>query len=111
MVYRTTDFKTNEYRNLKGGEKYEQEEENPMIGFRGASRYLVDRDIFRLEAEALAKLRSKWDNLNIMLPFVRTPEELASVRDILKEEGVGLQNLWMMVEIPSNVILLEEFLA
>ena len=110
VVYRTTDFKTNEYRNLKGGEKYEQEEENPMIGFRGASRYLVDRDIFRLEAEALAKLRSKWDNLNIMLPFVRTPEELASVRDILKEEGVGLQNLWMMVEIPSNVILLEEFL-
>ncbi|MDA1188698.1 MAG: phosphoenolpyruvate synthase [Chloroflexi bacterium] len=110
VTYRTTDFKTNEYRNLKGGEKYEVIEENPMIGFRGASRYVVDRDIFHLEVEALAKLRQKWDNLNVMLPFVRTPDELSDVKDVLKEEGVGVHKLWMMVEIPSNAIQLEDFL-
>ena len=85
VVYRTTDFKTNEYRDLVGGEKYEEVEENPMLGFRGASRYVADHDIFRLEVEALAQLRENWDNLNIMLPFLRTPEELSGVRDILKE--------------------------
>ncbi|MBM3945726.1 MAG: phosphoenolpyruvate synthase, partial [SAR202 cluster bacterium] len=90
VVYRTTDFKTNEYRNLTGGEKYEELEENPMLGFRGASRYLVDRDIFHLEAEALAKVRQRWDNLVIMLPFVRTPDELSRVKDVLKEEGTGV---------------------
>ena len=81
-----------------------------MLGFRGASRYVADHDIFRLEVEALAQIREKWDNLNIMLPLLRTPEELSSVRDILKEEGVGVQKLWMMVEIPSNAIQLEDFL-
>jgi pyruvate,water dikinase len=110
VVYRTSDFKTNEYRNLKGGEKYEEVEENPMIGFRGCSRYLADRDVFRMEAEAIAKVRQQWDNLYIMLPFVRTPDELARVKGLLKAEGAGVHKLWMMAEVPSNVILLDEFL-
>jgi len=110
VVYRTSDFKTNEYRNLTGGEKYEDIEENPMLGFRGCSRYLADRDVFRLEAEAIAKVRQEWDNLYVMLPFVRTPDELARVKGLLKAEGAGVHKLWMMAEVPSNVILLEEFL-
>ncbi|MBI4336976.1 MAG: phosphoenolpyruvate synthase [Chloroflexi bacterium] len=113
VVYRATDFKTNEYRNLKGGSQYEPVEENPMIGYRGASRYIREREVFALEAAAIRRVREQYDNLYVMVPFVRTPEELAGVRDLLAEEGLrrkdGLK-LWMMVEIPSNVILLDAFI-
>ena len=113
VVYRTTDFKTNEYKNLKGGEKYEGDEENPMIGYRGASRYINEPDVFHLEAMAIKAVLEKYSNLKVMIPFVRTPEEMASVKKLLEKEGLsrddGLQ-LWMMVEVPSNVILLDEFL-
>jgi len=113
VVYRTNDFKTNEYRALKGGENYEAEEENPMIGYRGASRYVSDIDVFKLELEAIKKVREQYDNLWVMIPFVRTVDEMARTKKIL--ESVGLKQsdnfkLWMMVEVPSNVILLDKFL-
>jgi pyruvate,water dikinase len=113
VVYRTTDFKTNEYRNLKGGEKYEPVEENPMIGFRGASRYVRDEESFKMEIEAIKRVRSEYPNLWVMIPFVRTPEELAEVKAVLEREGLQRSpdfKLWMMAEVPSNVFLLERFI-
>ncbi len=110
VVYRTTDFKTNEYRNLKGGTEYEDEEENPMIGFRGAFRHLAEPEVFRLETNAIKKVQEEFDNLYVMIPFVRTPQELADVKRVLKEEGVAPERLWMMVEVPSTVLLLDQFL-
>lgn len=110
VVYRTTDFKTNEYRNLKGGTPYEPEEENPMIGWRGCFRYLEDREVFDLEVSAIAQVEKEFDNLRVMIPFVRTPEELAGVKKILDDRGVAQGKLWMMVEVPSAVILLDKFL-
>jgi len=114
VVYRTNDFKTNEYRALKGGEKYEEIEENPMIGYRGASRYITDIETFKLELAAIKKVREKYNNLWVMIPFVRTVSELEGTVKILNDEGLKRSDdlkLWMMVEVPSNVILLEEFLA
>ncbi len=113
VVYRLTDFKTNEYANLKGGDRFEPTEENPMIGFRGASRYIKEPDVFRLEVEAIKQVRQEFTNLYVMVPFVRTPDELKRVKELLAEQGV-VQNdefkLWMMVEVPSNVILLDKFI-
>lgn len=115
VIYRTSDFKTNEYRNLTGGKEFEPEEPNPMLGFRGSFRYIHDSEVFKLELEAIKYLRNKkgYKNLWIMLPFVRTPKELEEVKRIIS--SCGLQRsasfkLWMMVEIPSNVILLEKFI-
>ncbi|MCC6388413.1 MAG: phosphoenolpyruvate synthase [Dehalococcoidia bacterium] len=113
VVYRLTDFKTNEYANLRGGAKYEHSEENPMIGFRGASRYIQEPDIFRLELDAIKLVRSEFTNLAIMVPFVRTPAELQGVKQALAEEGLVRSpdfKLWMMVEVPSNVLILDRFI-
>jgi pyruvate, water dikinase len=113
VVYRMTDFKTNEYRNLKGGDKYEFEEENPMIGYRGASRYIQDQDVFRLEVEAIKRVRAEFPNLWVMIPFVRTPEELAQVKGLMESYGLKRSEdfkLWMMAEVPSNVFLLDKFI-
>jgi pyruvate,water dikinase len=113
VVYRTNDFKTNEYRNLRGGDKYEQFEENPMIGYRGASRYVRDIDIFRLELEAIKRVRKDYVNLWVMIPFVRTPEELAGVKEVMVREGLAPSQdfkLWMMAEVPSNALILDKFL-
>jgi pyruvate,water dikinase len=113
VVYRTNDFKTNEYRNLRGGDKYEGSEENPMIGYRGASRYIRDIDIFRLELEAIKRVRKDYNNLWVMIPFVRTPEELAGVREVMVREGLAPSQdfkLWMMAEVPSNALILDKFL-
>jgi pyruvate,water dikinase len=114
VVYRTNDFKTNEYRALKGGEKYEQPEENPMLGYRGASRYITDIETFKLELAAIKKVRQDYKNLWVMIPFVRTVNELAQTIRIMAEEGLERSEdfkIWMMVEVPSNIILLEKFLA
>jgi len=114
VVYRTNDFKTNEYRALKGGERYEEIEENPMLGYRGASRYIADIETFKLELAAIKKVREKYNNLWVMIPFVRTVSELERTVKIMEEEGLKRSEdfkLWMMVEVPSNVILLEKFLA
>lgn len=114
VVYRATDFKTNEYRNLIGGKEYEPEEPNPMLGFRGAFRYMSDPQVFELELETIKLVRNKYGfkNLWLMLPFVRTVEELVAVKKIIAGSGLYRSasfKLWMMVEIPSNVILLDEF--
>jgi len=113
VVYRTNDFKTNEYRELTGGKDYEPEEENPMIGYRGASRYITDIDVFKLELEAIKKVRREHKNLWVMIPFVRTVEELAGTKKIMEAEGLKRSKdfkLWMMVEVPSNILILEKFL-
>jgi len=113
VVYRTTDFKTNEYRSLPGGEKWEPEEPNPMLGFRGAYRYIANPDVFNLEIQAIKKVREKYKNLWVMIPFVRSPEELARVRRLFAAEGLfesATFKFWMMVELPVNVIRLKKFI-
>lgn len=114
VVYRATDFKTNEYRHLKGGLLYEPKEENPMLGFRGCIRYIANPDVFRLELAAIKKI---WDlgyrNLHLMIPFIRVPWELIKIKDIITQTGLfsvhGFK-LWIMVEVPSCALNLEEFI-
>jgi pyruvate, water dikinase len=113
VVYRTTDFKTNEYRNLRGGDKYEEFEENPMIGYRGCSRYTRETEVFRLEVETIKKVCQSYDNLYVMIPFVRFVDELARIKRFFVSEGLyQFPNfkLWMMAEVPSNVFLIDKFL-
>jgi pyruvate,water dikinase len=114
VIYRATDFKTNEYRGLKGGEEFEPEEDNPMIGYRGCFRYLKDPEEFGLELEAIKRVRKNYNNLHLMIPFVRRTDEFAKVKKIV--EGVGLNKetdpdfkLWIMVEVPSAVIEIDKF--
>ncbi|MBU4256160.1 MAG: phosphoenolpyruvate synthase [Candidatus Thermoplasmatota archaeon] len=115
VVLRTSDFKTNEYRNLEGGEKYESVEANPMIGWRGVSRYVSEKyeKAFRLELKAIKKVRdSGLKNLWLMLPFVRTVDEVKKALKIMKEEGLERNNdfkVWIMAEVPSNVFLADQF--
>jgi pyruvate,water dikinase len=117
VIVRLSDFKTNEYKFLKGGEKYEPLEENPMIGWRGASRYYSKNyeQAFRLECKALKYARENMgmDNIIIMIPFCRTPEECKKVIDIMKSEGlergVNKLRIYLMCEIPSNVIEADNF--
>jgi len=117
VIVRMSDFKSNEYANLMGGSYFEPKEENPMIGFRGASRYYDDkyRDAFALECEAMKKVRNEMGltNVKLMIPFCRTVDEGKKVLGVLAGKGLvqkenGLE-VYMMVEIPSNVILIEEF--
>lgn len=115
VVYRATDFKTNEYSHLTGGKDYEPHEENPMIGYRGCFRYITDVRVFELELQAMKIVREKKDltNLWLMIPFVRTVEELKKVKNIVNAHGLrrgASFKLWMMAEIPSNVILLDDFI-
>jgi pyruvate,water dikinase len=113
VVYRATDFKTNEYRTLAGGEAWEPKEANPMLGFRGAYRYITNPDVFNLELQAMKLVRQKYKNLWLMIPFVRSPEELTRIRRIVASEGLFESptfKFWMMVEIPINVILIDEFI-
>ena len=115
VIYRFSDFKTNEYRHLKGGEAFEPQEANPMIGYRGAGRYIREPDLFALELAAVKIVREDYDlkNLWVMVPFVRTVDELKKVKALIEEGGLRQGNdfkLYMMVEIPSNVILLDEFI-
>lgn len=113
VVYRATDFKTNEYRGLDGGKAYEPEEPNPMLGYRGAFRYVADPDVFELELVAVRRVREKYKNLWMMIPFVRSPQELLEVKRIMAASGImrgPAFKLWLMVELPVNVILIEEFI-
>ncbi|UWZ99763.1 phosphoenolpyruvate synthase [Vibrio splendidus] len=118
VIVRMSDFKSNEYSNLVGGKTFEPHEENPMLGFRGVSRYIspVFEDCFELETQALKRVRNEMGlkNVEIMIPFVRTPSEAASVIDILAKFNLrrgdqGLKVI-MMCELPSNAILADEFL-
>jgi pyruvate,water dikinase len=114
VVYRATDFRTNEYRHLEGGEKFEPHEENPMIGYRGASRYIRDNEVFAMEIAAIKKVRAAGHtNLHLMIPFVRIPEEIRQIREMLIEHDLKQSKnfkLWMMVEVPSSAIMVEEFI-
>jgi pyruvate,water dikinase len=113
ITYRTTDFRTNEFRGLKGGEEFEPEEANPMIGFRGALRYTQQPEVFHLELEAISRV---WDsghqNFHVMLPFVRTTRELERCRDLIADAGLlgrpGFE-LWVMAEVPSVLFNLERY--
>ncbi|MGO1553803.1 MAG: phosphoenolpyruvate synthase [Candidatus Corynebacterium faecigallinarum] len=118
VIVRLSDFKTNEYANLIAGERYEPNEENPMLGYRGAARYVSDefRDCFALECEALRRVRDDMGltNVRVMVPFVRTIPELQDVLEVMASHGLergknGLQVV-MMCEVPSNYLLAEEFL-
>ena len=119
VIVRLSDFKSDEYGNLIGGSRYEPAEANPMLGFRGASRYISEdfRDCFALECRALRRVREEMGltNVEVMVPFVRTVEEARKVVELLAENGLergvnGLR-LIMMCEIPSNALLADEFLA
>jgi pyruvate,water dikinase len=118
VIVRLSDFKSNEYANLIGGTLYEPDEENPMLGFRGASRYISEtfRDCFELECRALKKVRNEMGltNVEVMVPFVRTVGEAEQVVNLLAENGLkrgdnGLRVI-MMCELPANAILAEQFL-
>ena len=116
VVVRFSDFKTNEYRDLKGGEKYEIVEENPMLGWRGCSRYISKwyEKAFRLECQAIKKCRSEWGlkNVYVMLPMVRTLWEAKQVLEIMRQEGLERSRdfkIWFMAETPSIAIMADEF--
>ena len=118
VIVRMSDFKSNEYANLVGGELYEPNEENPMLGFRGASRYLAEsfRHCFELECKALKRVRNDMvlTNIQIMVPFVRTVAEAEAVTNLLAQNGLvrgeNSLRLIMMCELPSNALLADQFL-
>lgn len=115
VVYRSLDFTSNEYLHLKGGDKYEQEETHPLLGYRGAVRNIQDPAIFNLELAAIRIVRSKFNmkNLSLMVPFVRSVEELASVKRAVAAAGIHRSTnfkLIMSVEVPSNVVLIDKYL-
>ncbi|MHC1590297.1 MAG: phosphoenolpyruvate synthase [Candidatus Hecatellaceae archaeon] len=116
VVVRLSDFKTNEYRKLKGGEKYEPHEDNPMLGWRGVSRYISSqyREAFRLECKAIKKVREELGLINVwvMLPFVRTTWEVEECLKILESEGLKRGRdfkVWLMAEVPSIIFMADEF--
>lgn len=113
VVYRANDFKTNEYAHLEGGDTFEPTEENPLIGYRGATRYIHDAETFKLELEALKKVRQSYNNVWLMIPFIRSINELQEIKTMIAQAGL-IQNdtfkLWIMVETPWNVLRLPELL-
>ena len=114
VIVRFSDFKTNEYRNLIGGELFEGEESNPMLGFRGASRYIDEsfQPAFKMECQAIKRARNVFglENISVMVPFCRTIEEGRKVKKLIAKFGLKGLKTYVMCEIPSNVILAEEFL-
>ena len=114
VVYRATDFRTNEFRGLEGGETYEPLEHNPMIGYRGCYRYVKQADLFALELEALARVREQSPNLHLMIPFVRTRWELEECLSLVDASPLGRQrgmHRWVMAEVPSVVYWLPEYVG
>lgn len=104
VIYRSMDFRTNEFRGLEGGDRFEPAEANPMIGFRGCYRYVREPDLFRLELDAIRQVRSTHDNLHLMIPFVRTGWEFERCRKVIHEAGLETGtafHLWVMAEVPS----------
>jgi len=114
VIVRFSDFKTNEYRNLIGGDLFEGEEANPMLGFRGASRYLDEgfQPAFKMECRAIKRVRKVFglDNITVMVPFCRTIEEAKEVKKLINKFGLKDLKIYVMCEIPSNVILADKFL-
>ena len=114
VIVRFSDFKTNEYKDLKGGDEFEPHEENPMIGWRGVSRYTSDefKDAFKLECRAIKKVREEYKNVYVMLPFVRTIKEVNKCIEIMKEAGLEKNEkfkIFLMAEVPSMALIPEEF--
>jgi pyruvate,water dikinase len=112
VIYRAIDFRTNEFRNLRGGDKYEPVEQNPMIGFRGCYRYVLNPDLFELELKVLAKVREQDKNLHLMIPFVRTLWEFKKCKQLIDKSELAddrEMELWVMAEVPSVVYWLEEY--
>ncbi|QSQ25413.1 phosphoenolpyruvate synthase [Pyxidicoccus parkwayensis] len=112
VIYRTTDFRTNEFRGLEGGADFEPGEANPMIGYRGCYRYLREPEIFQLELEVLARVREETPNLHVMIPFVRTKWELEACVEAMDKSPLGRQRgleRWVMAEVPSVVYRLPEY--
>jgi pyruvate,water dikinase len=113
VIYRAIDFRSNEFRNLYGGEKYELPEQNPMIGFRGCYRYVQNPGLFELELKALQRVREQYHNLHLMIPFVRTLWELKRCKQIIDSTPLGNDRemeLWVMAEVPSIVTWLEDYI-
>ncbi len=112
VVYRSIDFRSNEFSNLEGGTRFEPVEENPMIGYRGCFRYVREPDVFRLELEALAAVAEETPNITLMIPFVRTKWELEACLDIVASSPVaGHLPLWVMAEVPSVAYRIPEYAA
>lgn len=114
VVYRATDFRSNEFRGLKGGESYEPVEHNPMIGYRGCYRYTKEPDLFALELQALARVREQSPNLHLMIPFVRTQWELEECLSLVDASPLGRQrglHRWVMAEVPSVIHWLPEYIG
>jgi len=114
VVYRTIDFRSNEFRGLEGGEEFEPVEENPMIGYRGCYRYVREPDLFRLELDIVARVREETPNLHLMLPFVRTRWELESCLELVDASPLGTHrglHRWVMAEVPSIVYRIPEYAA
>ncbi|MGK2958146.1 MAG: phosphoenolpyruvate synthase [Acidimicrobiales bacterium] len=114
VIYRTMDFRTNEFRELEGGDGFEPHEENPMIGYRGCYRYVRDPEVFDMELEALARTREQVPNVHLMIPFVRTRWELEICLDAIDASALGRQrglHRWVMAEVPSVVYRIPEYVA
>jgi pyruvate,water dikinase len=114
VIYRTIDFRTNEFRGLTGGDEYEPVEANPMIGYRGCYRYVREPDLFALELALLARVRDETPNLHLMLPFVRTRWELEACLELIEHSPLGHQrglHRWVMAEVPSVVYRIPEYAA
>ena len=112
IIYRAIDFRTNEFRNLRGGDKYETVEQNPMIGFRGCYRYILNPDLFELELKVIQKVRELDKNLHLMIPFVRTLWEFKRCKQLIDDSGIGDDRdmqLWVMAEVPSVIYWLEDY--
>ena len=112
VIYRATDFRTNEFRGLAGGDAFEPHEENPMIGYRGCYRYTREPDLFALELTAVKRVRERYPNLHLMIPFVRTGSEFRACKRLIDESGLTSDRsfqLWVMAEVPSVVTWLEEY--
>ncbi|MEL6894137.1 MAG: putative PEP-binding protein, partial [Actinomycetota bacterium] len=112
VIYRTMDFRSNEFRGLEGGDRFEPVEENPMIGYRGCYRYLHDTETFSLELDTIARVRDECPNLHVMIPFVRTEWELAACLDAIDASPLGRQRdleLWVMAEVPSIVARIQDY--
>jgi pyruvate,water dikinase len=114
VFYRATDFRSNEFRNLSGGDRFEPREANPMIGYRGCYRYVHEPDLFALELETLARVRDETPNLHLMIPFVRTTWELERCLELVDASPLGRHrglHRWVMAEVPSVAYRIPEYAA